>query len=103
MITYQMLADSFTQDPRDIHTVPLSGTPIWFYTYTENGVIYVEPARKYTPSSKIAGRRALNEEETNIMYALYKRRTAGEAVSQEAQQATINQVYWYGVFSDLKL
>ena len=103
MITYQMLADNFLLDPRDIHTIPLSGTPIWFYAYTEDGVIYVESARKYNPSSHIVGRRALNKEETSTMYELYRRRKMGEPVSREASQVTNNQVYWYGIFADLKL
>ena len=36
------------------------------------------------------------------MYELYCRRKRGERISQEAIATTVNQVYWYGIFRDIK-
>ena len=41
-MSYQDLVNSFYNNPRDVHTVPLSGEPIWFYVAVRNGVLYVE-------------------------------------------------------------
>ena len=37
------------------------------------------------------------------MLDIYHRRNAGEKVSREATAVTINQVYWYGVFAEMKI
>lgn len=99
---YQDLVTSYCQEPRDIHTIPLHGTPIWFFTYVDKGCVYVEPAHSITPSSKIQTPRRLNPIEFDTMLELYRRRKAGERVSYDAARATQNQVYWYGIFHDME-
>jgi len=104
MNTYRDLVYSFGANPRDVHTVPLDGRePIWFYTYAEDGVLYVEAGRDHFPKSTISGRHKINPSEFELMLDIYRRRKQGKAVSQEASMATMCQVYWYGIFSDLKL
>ena len=53
--------------------------------------------------SKISSPRRLNPEEAEEMLDLYHRRCKGERVSQLAQEITVNQVYWYGIFAELGL
>lgn len=102
---YQQLVKSFQTRPRDVHTVPIlqDREPVWFYTYIYNGLVCVESGRFHDARSHISGRRVLNQDEYDTMLALYHRREKGEAVSQEASQATQNQVYWYGIFADMGL
>ena len=99
---YQDLIISYLKEPRDVHTIPQYGTPIWFFTYVEAGYVYVRPAYAKTPSSKIRNPRRLNPSEFDTMLELYHRRCAGENVSLDASKATQNQVYWYGIFHDIE-
>lgn len=104
MKTYQEVADFFEHNPKDVHTVPLDGRPpIWFFVYTENGSVYVTSARSHTPSSRVSHPRELISREFDSMLLLHHRRSNGEKVSQEAKTVTQNQVYWYGIFSELNL
>jgi hypothetical protein len=104
MKMYQDLVSSFRTAPRDVHTVPTDGRePVWFYTYVQRGALYVESGRDHSPKSRISGRHRINEAEYEVMLNLYHRRKRGEAVSREASEATLCQVYWYGIFADLGL
>ncbi|MBE6926919.1 MAG: hypothetical protein E7467_00270 [Ruminococcaceae bacterium] len=101
---WEQIVRSFTQNPRDVKTIPLyKREALWFFVYAESGEVYVAPARTHTPSSKITTTRklAVHENECETMLDLYRRRKCGEAVSKEAQAASVNQVYWYGIFADL--
>ena len=100
---YQDCIAIYQNDPRDVHTIPHNSSPIWFHTGVENGQLFVEQAHSRTPSSTMVGRRFLPENEFYPVLSLYIRRKRGEHVSQEAQKATQNQVYWYGIFHDLDL
>lgn len=101
---YADLINNFTESPRDVHTVPLADRiPVWFYTYADNGILYVEPGRFHEPKSKITGRRRLIESEYHVMLDTYHRRQQGEAVYAEVTAVTMCQVYWYGIFSDLNM
>ena len=102
-IVWETMVRSFANNPRDVQTVPLSGGGIWFFVYAEYGNIYVESGRNHTNSSIIRNRRRLEKEKTEKMLSIYHRRSRGEAVAQEAKATTQNQVYWYGIFADLKL
>lgn len=75
----------------------------WFYVWAEGNGLYVANSKSHTPSSKIQGRRRLNPSECDTLLDLYKRRCRGEAVSKQAIAATVNQVYWYGIFHALGL
>jgi hypothetical protein len=102
--TEEDLVSSFRTAPRDVHTVPTDGRePVWFYTYVQRGALYVESGRDHSPKSRISGRHRINEAEYQVMLNLYHRRKRGEAVSREASEATLCQVYWYGIFADLGL
>ena len=58
-------------------------------------------SKEHTPSSTIKGRRRLKPDECETMLQLYKRRCRGESVSKETIAASVNQVYWYGIFHAL--
>ena len=45
--------------------------------------------------------RATSFDELPEIFKLYLRRKQGESVSREATALTVNQVYWYGIFSEL--
>ena len=95
---------SFKENPRDVHSKPLSKRPVlWFNVYVENGKLYVDRAKTETPSSNLTKRRLLSSgpEKCAIMYDIYRRRKCGEPVSAEATETTVNQIYWYGIFSDM--
>lgn len=98
---YQDLVSSYSQEPRDVHTIPLRGNPIWFFTYVDKGFVYVKPAHSKTPSSQIRTPRKLNPTEFDTMLELYHQRNKGRRVSDDATRATQNQVYWYGIFHDM--
>ena len=100
---YQDLLNSYIDNPRDVHTVPLTKkTPVWFHVMVKTDTIYVGSAVEHTPSSNISSFRSLNKNEFDFMLDLYKRRMNGESVSAEAIQNTVNSVYWYGIFNDLE-
>ena len=89
--------------PRDIQTVPLHGVGKWFYAYSDGKSVYIANSKSHTPSCKISKTRRLENDKFEKMLKLYRRRCAGEAVSQEATELTQNQVYWYGIFSALNI
>lgn len=104
MSMYKDLVSSFENEPRDVCTVPLrKKEPLWFYVYSNDGNLFVEVAKYHTNSSSIKKCRLLKEIECDKMMDIYHRRKRGEAVSKEAVATTRNQIYWYGVFSDLGL
>lgn len=89
--------------PRDIQTVPLRGLGKWFYVYSDGKSVYIENSKSHVPSCQISHTRRLEEDKFEKMLDLYSRRCKGEAVSQEASAVTMNQVYWYGIFSALNI
>ena len=100
---YQQIVAEFTKCPRDLHTVPLrSKSYTWFHVFVENGNVMVEASRHNTPKSAVR-RRVLHEKECNTILEIYHRRLAGEKVSREAKECTYSQIYWYGIFSEMKL
>ena len=101
---WEEMLRSFGENPRDVQSRPIiKRTAKWFYVYAENGKIYVDCAREKTPSSSLSQRRMLssNSEKCDMMYDIYLRRKRGEPVSAEATAATVNQIYWYGIFADM--
>ena len=101
-ISYRALLDEYFAHPRDVCTVPLDHRePKWFYVYAEFGNLYVEVARTHGNSSSLKKRALLKEAQFDAMLDIYRRRLAGEPVSREAESVTFQQVYWYGVFSDM--
>lgn len=58
---------------------------------------------KNTPACSIRKPIVLLEKEIEDIYELYIRRKQGHAVSKQAADVTRNQVYWYGIFSDMGL
>ena len=102
-ITWEERVTSYKKDPRDVKTVPLRKSGIWFYVYVENGNVYIENAKNHTDSSKLKCRRKLAKMELEAMLSIYHRRNNGESFTQEATDITYNQVYWYGIFADMGL
>lgn len=100
---YQDLVESYSKEPRDVHTIPLNREPIWFFTYVEKGFVYVRPSCINKPSSRMKVPRKLNPAEFKIMLKLYIRRKCGQRVSGDATKSSQNQVYWYGIFRDMEM
>ena len=87
----------------DIHTIPLNNKkPLWFSLYYENDTVYVDSAKNNSPKSAIKSPMPLNKNEFDAMLDIYNRRLKGEKVSKEATKTTRMQVYWYGIFEELK-
>ena len=104
MISYLDLVNSFMNNPRDVSTKPITNRlGKWFYVYAEDGKIYVDVAREHVPICSISKPRILFEKEIEDIYELYIRRKQGHTVSNQAAEITMNQVYWYGIFSDMGL
>lgn len=102
MIFYRDLLKSFENNPRDIITRPtIRREGKWFHVYTENGHVIVTGAKDKCPKCSISKPRILQEKECKMMYELYLLRKQGKQISKEAAQSSRNQVYWYGIFSDL--
>lgn len=103
-ISYLELVNQFINNPRDIITKPITGKDgKWFYTYVENGKIIVYEAKEHTPKCSIKKPRVLCKNELEDIYELYLQRKQGKSVSKQATNVTMNQVYWYGIFSDIGL
>ena len=104
MIDYEVLVNSLESNPRDIVTRPLINRKgKWFYAYVENGYIMVITSKQKEPKCAISMPRTLRKSECEKLYDLYIQRKCGQSVSKEAGTATVNQVYWYGIFADLGL
>ena len=102
-MTWQTVYESFLHDPRDVKTTPKTNrTPLWFFVYAENGDLYIENAKNHSNSSKITQRRKLDKNNFAKMLELNDRRARGFSVSKEATSATVNQVYWFGIFHDIQ-
>ena len=98
------IVNSFNKRPRDVATSPINNSvPKWFYVFVSNGNVCIESGRTHKNVSSVKGTRRLNRAEFEDMLVLHHRRNRGEAVSQEAAQRTVNQVYWYGIFNELGL
>ena len=104
MISYLDLVNSFINNPRDICTKPIvNRAGKWFYVYVNNGKIVVDVAKEHEPKCKITTPRVLLEKEIEEIYELYIKRKQGHSVYEKAINLTRNQVYWYGIFSDMGL
>ena len=102
MVNYDNLVNSLSSNPRDIVTVPVNNRKgKWFYAFVKNETIFVTMSKEQQPKCLIKMPRPLKREECGDLYDLYLRRKRGEHVSGEATAATRNQVYWYGIFSDM--
>ena len=73
-ITWEQIFSSYTNNPRDVKTVPFHRDGIWFYVYVENDNVYVKNARNHTDSSNIKIRRKIEKEKLDAMLSLYHRR-----------------------------
>ena len=104
MVNYDDLVNSLSSNPRDIVTVPMNNRKgKWFYAFAENGTVFVTVSKEHEPKCSIKMPRPLKKEECGELYELYLIRKKGEHISGEAIAATRNQVYWYGIFSDMGL
>ena len=104
MVSYLDVVNSFINNPRDICTKPITNqVGKWFYVYVENGKVIVDVAKEHTPRCTISKPRTLLEKEIEDIYELYIQRKQGYAVSKQAAEVTMNQVYWYGIFSEMGL
>ena len=100
---YDKIVKEFSSRPRDVHTVPTTAKkPVWFYVFVEKSTVYVEGGHNNTPKSNVK-KRPLKKEEYNSMLELYHKRQNGHSVSGEAHNSSHSQVYWYGIFAELKL
>ena len=103
-ITWNDIVNSFKNNPRNVSTAPVSNVECkWFYVYVENEDICIESGRNVKNSSVIKGVRKLNPLKLEKILDIYSRRKNGEKISEEARTVTVNQVYWYGIFKELKI
>lgn len=103
-ITWESIVAEYTAHPRDVITAPIVEKPgIWFFVHTENGDVYITDAENHADSTRVRRPIKLKKEQFEDMLQLYLRREAGEQVSREAKDKSYHQVYWYGIFRDLKL
>ena len=100
---WEAIVNSFGQKPRDVQTIPFKGSGLWFYVSGQDDKVHISKARNHTDSSQIQGIRLLDKHNCEVMFDLYQRRKRGEHVSSEAKAITRNQVYWYGIFHEMKL
>ena len=104
MVSYLDIVNNLMDNPRDIITKPTTKkSGKWFYAYVENGKVVVDTSKRYAPKCSISKPRTLNEIETEDIYNLYIKRKQGYSVSEQATAITMNQVHWYGIFSDMGL
>ena len=77
-MTYLDMVNDFASRPRDVHTVPIrKSKEVWFYTYVQDGILYVESAKGHTPSCSISMPRKINPEQFDRMVDIYHRRCQG--------------------------
>ena len=101
---YEKMLREYGENPRCVCTVPTtSKASVWFYVFEEDGKVCVKNAEGHENSSHMIGVRVLEPSESKKMLDIYGRRKRGENVSKEAGKATVNQVYWYGIFADMGL
>ena len=101
---YEKMLRKYGENPRCVCTVPTTAkAPVWFYVFGEDGKVCVKNAEGHENSSHMIGVRVLEPSESKKMLDIYGRRKRGENVSKEAGKATVNQVYWYGIFADMGL
>lgn len=50
---YEQITQSFQENPRDVHTVPLNAhkTPLWFHVFAKDGILYVTSAKNHLPNT----------------------------------------------------
>ena len=96
--------EEYRNCPHDVSTIPLRQCyrKRWFYVYTSENKIMISRARYHNESSQLKYDRVLDVANADKMFELYLRRKKDEMVSKEAVSTTVNQVYWYGIFYDLK-
>ena len=102
---WSRIINYYKDNPQDVKTVPvnknISGK--WFYVYVENNGLYVESGKEHPDKSNITGRRRLQENDLETIYRLYNDRKKSRQTSREAQEATRNSSYWYGIFNAMDL
>lgn len=101
---WKTIVAEYQNKPRDVKTVPINNrVGVWFYVFADGNNICVANAKEHEPSCKLSNPRVLVESEFEGMLDLYHRRMNGDKVSKEAQAITYSQVYFYGIFADMKL
>lgn len=63
----------------------------------------IDAANEHTSKCSINKPRKLLEKELEDIYELYIQRKQGIKISKQAATITRNQVYWYGLFNDMRL
>lgn len=94
-MNWNQILSSYTENPRDVRT---RDEGIWFYAYGEGENIYIESGRYHQDCSHINGRRLLDRENLEEVYAMYRNGTARYKVCEVTQ----NSSYWFGIFRELE-
>lgn len=103
-IMWSDVVNAYVNNARDVKTDPkqskwinyntnLNG--IWFHVYVEKGNIYIESARNHSNSSRISGRRKLENEKFDLMLSLYKRRK--KVRQYRKKQQTLHTIRFIGM------
>lgn len=75
--------------------------PVWFLAKTDGKNIFVDAAKHSQPPCKLTMERRLTYDEFKKIYPIYIKREKGENVSEEATNASRNQVYWFSLIKHL--
>jgi len=79
-------------------TVPkIKRDPVWFEASTDGEIVMINSAKNNKPASQITMQRKLGYKIFEKVYPIYLRRIKGEAVSEEALKATVDQVYYFSL------
>jgi len=79
-------------------TVPkIKRDHVCFEASTDGEIIMIKTAKYNRPSSQLTMQRKLSYKVFEKVYPLYLRRNKGEAVSNEALKATVDQVYYFSL------
>lgn len=69
----------------------------WFFTYTEENDVYIEPGRNHANRSKITVRRRLDKKNFEKVLDMYIRNEPRIKI----RDVTQNSSYWIGIFAEL--
>lgn len=87
---------------KEFPTTPkINRKPVWFSAKTDGKNIFVDAAKNNQPQCNLTMERRLTYDEFKKIYPIYIEREKGENVSEEASNASMNQVYWFSLIKHL--
>jgi len=99
--TWSKINNALRKGSMEIATVPSDNrTPLWFTTYIEKDVLYVDKAKVHAPSSKMSAPRRISQKDFNFVYSYYSRWANGETyLRHEVSRLSRNVAYIFALIS----